>query len=231
MQQVKEVVAHLKSISTPAHLQGMQRFGIDSTHALGVTIPQLRSVAKKIKINHTLALELWQTGVHEARILASMIDDPAQVTAKQIDSWVKDFNSWDLCDQVCGNLFDRTTHVTDKVKKFSTSKHEYVKRAAFTIMAEYAVHNKTAPDKVFIAWLKIIEREAGDDRNFVAKAVNWALRGIGKRNKALNVEALKIAKNILAQNTKTAKWVATNAIKELESEAVQKKLSGKKEVE
>lgn len=227
-QAVDEILAHLKSISAPAHLQGMQRFGIDITHAIGVSIPQLRAIAKNIKSNHGLALALWQTGIHEARILASMVDDPAQVTSKQIDNWVKDFNSWDLCDQVCGNLFDRTPHVISKVKKFSTSKHEYVKRAAFTMMAGYAVHNKTAPDNVFIKWLIIIEQEAGDERNFVTKAVNWALRGIGKRNKALNAEALKTAGNIFTQNTKTARWVASNAIKELESEAVQKKLSIKK---
>lgn len=219
-----EIITYLKSISKPAHLQGMQKFGINSARALGVSIPQLRAVAKKIKTNHILALELWKTGVHEARILASMISDPAQVTAGQIDSWVKDFDSWDLCDQVCGNLFDRTVHVIDKVEKYSASKKEFVKRAAFTIMAEYAVHNKTAPDKVFINWLKIIEREAGDERNFVTKAVNWALRGIGKRNKTLNAEALKAAKNILTQNTKPAKWVASNAIKELESEPVKKKV-------
>lgn len=224
MQTADEVITHLKSISTHAHLQGMQKFGIDSTHAIGVSIPQLRAVAKKIKVNHTLALELWKTGVHEARILASMIDDPAQVTGKQIDSWVKDFNSWDLCDQVCGNLFDRTPHVVDKVTKYSTNKKEFIKRAAFTIMAEYAVHNKTAPDKIFIEWLTIVEREACDERNFVSKAVNWALRGIGKRNRALNAEALKTAKSILAQNAKAAKWVALNAIKELESEAVKKKV-------
>lgn len=223
----EEIVAYLKAISNPAHLQGMRKFGIDSTYALGVTIPQLRAVAKQVKTNHPLALQLWKTGIHEARILASMIDDPALVTGKQIDSWVKDFNSWDLCDQVCGNLFDRTAHVMDKVAKFSTSKKEFIKRAAFTIMAGYAVHNKTAPDKVFTGWLTIIEREAGDERNFVSKAINWALRGIGKRNKALNTEALKTAKSILIQNTRAAKWVAANAIRELESEAVGKKLSSR----
>jgi 3-methyladenine DNA glycosylase AlkD len=195
----------------------MQRFGIDTSHALGIPIPVLRGLAKKIGRDHSLALELWKTNIHEARILASMIDDPAQVTSVQINAWVKDFNSWDICDQVCGNLFDRTPFVLAKINQFSKRRQEFVKRAAFTLMAEYATHNKTAADGVFLSFLPIIEREAWDERNFVKKAVNWALRGIGKRNKALRKEAIQTAKRILQQESKAAKWVAKNALQELEA--------------
>jgi len=223
MQTVEEVIKALNEVSAAHRVAGMKRFGIDTTHAIGVSIPLLRGMAKKIKKNHALALGLWATGMHEARILASMIDDPAMVTPSQINAWAKDFNSWDLCDQVCGNLFDRTPYAVDKAKEFSHSKKEYVKRTAFTLMAEYAVHNKKAGDKIFIEFLTIIEREAYDGRNFVTKAVNWALRGIGKRNKALHAEAIVTAKRILQQDSKAAKWVASNALKELEGEAVKKK--------
>lgn len=225
MQTSNDIIAELKKVAVPANLEGMKRFGIDTTQAIGVSIPALRAIAKKIKYNHTLALQLWNTGIHEARILASMVDDPELVTTKQINEWVKDFNSWDLCDQVCGNLFDRTKHVAASIKKFSNSKQEFIKRTAFTLMAEYAVHNKSAGDEEFIAYLSIIEREAYDNRNFVTKAINWALRGIGKRNKTLHAEAIKTAKQILMQGTREAKWVASNALKELEGEAVIKKIN------
>jgi 3-methyladenine DNA glycosylase AlkD len=212
-----DVINELRTAANPANLAGMQRFGIDTTHAFGIPIPVLRTLAKKIKRNHPLALELWQTGFHEARILASMIDDPALVTAAQIDTWTSDFNSWDVCDQVCGNLFDRTPFAIAKIKQFSKSKHTFVKRAAFTLMAAYATHDKKAPDSVFIDFFPIIEREAWDERNFVKKAVNWALRGTGKRNPALRKEAILCARRILLQDTKAARWIARDALRELEA--------------
>lgn len=217
MQTTQEIIEALHAASIPANLAGMQRFGIDTAHALGIPIPTLRALAKKLKKNHPLALELWETNIHEARILASMIDDPAQVTSKQFDIWAKDFNSWDVCDQVCGNLFDQTPFVLNKIKEFSNSKHEFVKRAAFTLMAAYATHNKTADNEVFMEFLQIIEREAWDDRNFVKKAVNWALRGTGKRNGSLCKQAILCANRILLQDSKAAKWIAKNALKELEA--------------
>jgi 3-methyladenine DNA glycosylase AlkD len=220
MQTIQEILAALHKASIPANLAGMQRFGIDTTHALGIPIPALRALAKKIKTNHELALELWKTNIHEARILASMIDDPAQVTSAQIDVWAKDFNSWDICDQVCGNLFDRTPFVMTKIKTFSKSKHEFIKRAAFSLMAEFAVHKKTAGDDVFMEFFPIIEREAWDDRNFVKKAVNWALRGTGKRNSRLHKQAIDCAKRILLQDSKAAKWIAKDALRELENRVV-----------
>lgn len=224
MELVDEIIAALKKASVPANLAGMKRFGIDVTHALGIPIPVLRTIAKKYKKNHSLALSLWETGVHEARILASMIDDPEEVTTSQINAWLKDFNSWDICDQVCGNLFDKTRFAIAKAKEFSRSRQEFIKRAAFSLMAEYTAHNKIAGNEIFLSFLPIIEREAWDDRNFVKKAVNWALRVIGKRNKELHTEALKTAYRVLQQDSRSAKWIAKNAIQELEGEAVKRKL-------
>lgn len=214
---VREIIDLLKDKAEPAYLAGMQRFGIDATHAIGVKLPELRKLAKIIGKDHALALELWDTGLHEARMLASMIDDPAEVTEQQIDNWTKDFYSWDLCDQVCGNLFDRTPFAIAKAIEFSAREEEFVKRAGFVLMAEYAVHHKKAPDETFLRLLPIMEREAWDNRNFVKKAVNWALRQIGKRNNILKMAAIQTAHNILKQNHKSAKWIATNALNELTS--------------
>jgi 3-methyladenine DNA glycosylase AlkD len=211
----EEVIKLIKEKSTPAYLSGMARFGIDSSKALGTPLPELRKIAKSIKKDHELALALWDTGIHEARIIASLVDDPAMVTPAQMDSWTNDFYSWDLCDQVCGNLFDRTPYVIEKALEYSLREEEFVKRTGFVLMAEYAVHHKTASDDIFIQFLPIIEREAWDNRNFVKKAVNWALRQIGKRNGALRPIAIACANNILQQNSKAAKWIATNALKEL----------------
>lgn len=210
-----EVIVELKKQSDLASLEGMRRFGIDTSKALGVKIPALRELARRIKRDHTLALALWQTDIHEARILASMIDDPGLVTIRQISEWVKDFNSWDLCDQVCGNLFDKTKHAVDCTFIFTESKKEFIKRAGFVLMAEYAVHDKIAPDKVFIDFLPVIEKHAGDERNFVKKAVNWALRQIGKRNAALRIKAIETADRIHLQDSSTAKWIAKDALREL----------------
>jgi len=212
-----EVLTLLKQKSNPGYLAGMKRFGINCDHALGIPIPELRKLAKGIKSDHHLALALWKTNLHEARIFASLIDDPALVTEEQINNWVRDFNSWDICDQVCGNLFDRTPFAIKKAIEFSSSEAEFIKRAGFVLMAEYAVHNKTANDEIFIDLLPFIEREACDERNFVKKAANWALRQIGKRNKNLRDHAIETASRILAQNSKSASWIATNAINELKS--------------
>lgn len=212
---VQEIIDFLKDKADAAYLAGMQRFRIDNTNAIGVRLPELRKLAKTIKKDHQLALDLWDTGVHEARLLASLIDDPALVTEEQIDNWTKDFYSWDICDQICGNLFDRTPFVMTKALEFSTHEAEFIKRAGFVLMAEYAVHNKKAGNESFIALMPIIEREAWDNRNFVKKAVNWALRQIGKRNDVLKAIAIQTAQNILKQDHKAAKWIASNALAEL----------------
>ncbi|NOW97640.1 DNA alkylation repair protein [Mucilaginibacter sp. SG564] len=215
MEDVDEVIGFLKEKADAAYLVGMQRYGIDNTKAIGVRLPELRKLAKAIKKDHQLALDLWATGLHEARLLASLIDDPAQVTQEQIDNWTKDFYSWDLCDQVCGNLFDRTPFAMSKALEFSTNEAEFIKRAGFVLMAEYAVHDKKAVNEVFIALMPVIEREAWDNRNFVKKAVNWALRQIGKRNDVLRMIAIQTARNISKQEHKAAKWTASNALAEL----------------
>ncbi len=212
---VIEVINLLKDKADTNHHKGMLRFGVDNKKALGIKIPEVRKLAKLIKKDHQLAQQLWDTDIHEARILASMIDDPAQVTLEQIDAWIRDFKTWDVCDQVCGNLFDRTPYAVDKALEFSNHEEEFIKRAGFVLMAEMAVHAKKADDLVFIQFFPIIEREAWDDRNFVKKAVNWALRQIGKRNKTLLPLAIQCAERILQQDIKAAKWIAGDALKEL----------------
>lgn len=218
------LIEKLKSLSDPRALAGMARFGINPKNTYGVSIPVLRKMAKQTGQNHPLALKLWNSGIHEARILAGMIDVPEEVNERQMEKWVKDFDSWDVCDQVCSNLFDQTKFAYKKAMDWSQRGEEFVKRAGFVLMAALAVHDKDASDKEFIKFLPIIKREALDERNFVKKAVNWALRQIGKRSLPLNQMAVKTAKEIQRINSKSAKWIASDAIRELTSEAVQKRL-------
>ncbi len=209
-----EIIAHLRTLANPANVAGMARYGINSSDALGVSMPVLRQMARQHKRNHALALELWQSGIHEARIMAALVDDPKQVTARQMENWVRDFASWDVCDQVCSNLFDKTPFAHAKILAWTQSPDEYVKRAGFVLIAALAVHDKAAPDALFLGLLPVIEREAHDDRNFVRKAVNWALRQIGKRNGRLAPAAIATAHRILAQDTKPARWIARDALRE-----------------
>lgn len=211
---IEDVIAALEQYASPAHREGMARFGIDNSSALGVAVPNIRKVAKLIGMNQELSLKLWESSVHEVKLLAAMTGDPAMITPQQMDTWVNGFYSWDICDTVCA-LFDRTPYVIEKALEYSLSEKEFVKRAGFALMAEYAVHDKKAPDEVFVQFFPVIEREAWDDRNFVKKAINWALRQIGKRNDALKPLAIATAQRILAQNTKAARWIATNALAEL----------------
>ena len=220
-----EIIKKLKSLSNPKNVAGMARFGINSQKTLGVNVPVLRQMAKEIGKNHQLALQLWDSGYHEARILAGFIDETEKVTEKQMEKWAKDFDSWDICDQTCSSLFDKTDFVWQKIEELTKRKEEFVKRTGFTLMACLAVHDKKAQDKDFIKLLLMIKREATDERNFVKKAVNWALRQIGKRNKNLNKEAIKVAQEILKIDNKTAKWIAADALRELTSSSVQKRLS------
>lgn len=220
-----EIIEKLKSLSNPKNVEGMARFGINPKNTYGISIPDLRKTAKKIGKNHEIAQQLWKSNIHEAKILASMIDDPKMITEKQMGNWVKDFDSWDVCDQVCMNLFDKTKFAYSKINEWSKRNDEFIKRAGFALIACMAVHNKDIEDKDFIKLLSIIKRESTDDRNFVKKAVNWALRQIGKRNINLNKEAIKTAKEIQKIDSKTAKWIASDALKELTSQAVQKRLN------
>jgi len=220
----EEIIRKLKSYSNPKNVTGMAKFGINPKNTLGISIPILRQLAKEIGKNHSLALQLWDSGIHEARILAGFIDNPKEVTEKQLESWVKDFDSWDVCDQVCMNLFDRTAYAFQKAVEWSKSDKEFVKRAGFTMMASLAFHDKKATDEKLLQFLPIIKREATDERNFIKKAVNWALRQIGKRNSSLNRQAINTAKEILTLDTKVSKWIASDALRELISESVQKRL-------
>jgi 3-methyladenine DNA glycosylase AlkD len=211
---------------------GMARYGINVADALGVSVPELRRLAKALGTDHDLALALWDTGNHEARLLAGMVDDPASVTTAQMDEWAAAFDSWDVCDQVTSNLFDRTPFAYDKVHEWSAADDEWVKRAAFATAAALAVQDKRAPDERFLAILELVRREAGDGRNFVNKAVNWALRNIGKRNAALHAAALETAAAILTEAetlaavdrhdpvARSARWVARDALRELRSDKV-----------
>lgn len=219
----QKILKKLKLLANPKNTKGMARFGINTENALGVPIPFLRDLAKKTGKNHKLAQDLWSSGIHEARILASMIDDFKLVAEKQMEKWVKDFNSWDVCDQVCMNLFDKTPFAVKKAKSWTKSSRKFVKRAGFALMASLAVHDKKMKDGQFREFFILIEKESKDERNFVKKAVNWALRQIGKRNKNLNRQAVKIAKKIQKINLKSAKWIANNALKELQEEAIQKR--------
>ena len=222
-----DVLKKLKGLSDPKAVEGMARFGINPENTFGVSIPNLRKIAKETGIDHALAQQLWASGIHEARILASMVDDPKRTTEEQMESWVKDFDSWDVCDGCCMNLFEKTGVAYQKAVEWSANDKEFIKRAGFVLMARMAVSDKRADDKQFELFFPIIKREASDNRNFVKKAVNWALRQIGKRNLNLNGKALATAKEIQEIDSKSARWVATDAIRELTSQAVVARLQAK----
>ncbi len=224
MVSVEKVLEKLKEKASPDKLEGMARFGIAVEQRLGVTVPDMRKLAKELGKNHELALELWSTGIDEAKIVAGMIADPNKLTADQMDDWVKGLNSWDVCDQVCMNLFDKSPLAWGKIYDWSIREEEFVKRAAFALIACLAWHDKTMHDEKFIELFPVIVRGATDSRNFVKKAVNWALRHIGKRNLYLNKAAIDTAKAIQQLDSKAARWIASDAIRELESEAVQARL-------
>jgi 3-methyladenine DNA glycosylase AlkD len=210
----KEIIREMRALANPANREGMSRFGIDASSALGLTVPQIRAIARRAGRSQPLAEELWATGIHEARVLASMVGDPQTITRSTMDRWTRDFNSWDVCDSCCCNLFDRTPYAWAKIGKWAGNKREYVRRAAFATLAGIAVHDKTAIDQLFLDSLDLIENYAFDDRNFVRKAVNWALRNIGKRNANLLPAAIACAERIRAQGSRPARWIAADALRE-----------------
>jgi 3-methyladenine DNA glycosylase AlkD len=226
--QTSSILRRLQSLGDPKAVEGIARFGITTKKVFGVSTPDLRKMAKEIGKNHDLAQELWSTGILEARAIAALIDEPRKVTEKQMELWVRDFDNWAACDGCCMNLFDKTSFAWKKVVEWSKRKREYEKRAAFALMAVLAVHDKEAEDKQFLSVLPIIKREATDERNFVKKAVNWALRQIGKRNLALNKKAIQTAKEIQRLDSKSARWIAADALRELTSVAVQQRLARKR---
>jgi 3-methyladenine DNA glycosylase AlkD len=219
-----EILERLKALSNPEAVQGMARYGINPENTYGVSIPNLRAIARETGRNHLLAQQLWASGIHEARILAGMIDDPKIVSEEQIGRWVKDFDSWDVCDQSCMNLFEKTEFAYRKAVDWSRREEEYVKRAGFVMMARLAVSDKKADDAQFEKFFPLIREGAADDRNFVKKAVNWALRQIGKRNHSLNLKAIEVARDISKMDSRSARWIASDALRELTGEAVQERL-------
>jgi len=218
------VVRELRSRGDARAVEGMKRFGIAGNAVLGVSVPELRALAKKAGRSHELALELWETEIHEARIVAALVDEPEKVTAEQMDRWAGEFDSWDICDACCGNLFDKTKFAHAKALEWSGADSEFVKRAGFSMMAELAVHDKSAKDAKFVRFFPSIRKGSTDERNFVRKAVNWALRQIGKRNALLNKRAIAVAGEIWKLDSKSARWVAADALRELKSPRVTKRL-------
>ena len=238
----KEIIKKLESLKNPKNVEGMARFGIrPKTKVFGVSMSEIRKTAKIIGKNHDLALKLWDSKIHEAKILASIIDDPEELTESQMEKWARGFDSWDVCDQTCMNLFSKAIilekarapvatgarasvqikNLSALIFDFAKRKEEFVKRTAFALIAALAVHDKRSKDKDFTKFFPLIEKASIDERNFVKKAVNWALRQIGKRNKKLNKEAIKLAKKIQKFNSKSAVWIANDAIRELTSKSMQ----------
>jgi 3-methyladenine DNA glycosylase AlkD len=222
--QANDVIARLEALESPNDREGMARYGIRPGRALGINLVKLRAIAKEIGRNHDLALELWASGIHEARILATIIDDPQLVSRAQMESWVQNFDSWDLCDQACMNLFWRTEEGVEMANEWAGREEEFVKRASFALMARFATKRSKASDELLESFLPVIEKAADDDRNFVRKAVNWALRGIGKRNAHLNALAIECAERIRARDTKSSRWIANDALRELTSDKVRARL-------
>lgn len=212
-----EVIEKLHSLSNRGNIEKMKRFGINANNALGISIPDLRKIARRIGKDNTIAIKLFDSEIHEAKILATMISSPKLITSDQMNRWVNKFNSWDICDQCCGNLFVKTPLAYQKAIEWSKSNKEFVKRAGYVMMAELAIHDKVAQDSSFIHFFDIIKQGSTDERNFVKKSVNWALRQIGKRNIKLNKLAIKTAEEIKDMDSKSAKWIATDALRELKS--------------
>jgi 3-methyladenine DNA glycosylase AlkD len=214
----------LEQHARPDQLAGMARFGINPERRLGLSMPAMRTISKALGRDHELALALWSTGIPDAQIVAGMVAEPAKLTTQQMDEWAASFQSWDVCDQVCGSAFKASPLAWSKVSEWAPRDKEFVRRAAFASLATLAVHDKGAADERFSAALTLVEEASGDERNFVKKAVNWALRNIGKRNSALNAAAVDAAHRIKQQGTRPARWIAADALRELTSEAVQTRL-------
>jgi 3-methyladenine DNA glycosylase AlkD len=208
----------------PSRLDGMARYGIRTDRAVGVTVTELRRLARDLRPDHDLAAALWTSGVHEARILASLVDDPGLVTEAQMDAWVSDLDSWDVCDGLCGNLFDRTPFALDRAVAWAGREPEFERRAGFALMAWASVHRKDLPDGAFAALLPTIREASTDDRTYVKKAVSWALRSIGKRSPGLNAEAIRTAEQIGRTDARSGRWIARDVLRELRSDAVQARL-------
>ena len=220
----RDVLATLKRLGSKRNRDGMARYGIVAPKVFGVSVGTLRGIGKRLGRDHELAAALWDTGWYEARMLAAFVDDAADVTSGQMDRWARDFDNWAICDTICFHLFDHTTHAWRKVEQWSGRRDEFVKRAAFALLASLSVHDKGAEDQLFVRGLRLIEKAATDERNFVKKAVNWALRSIGKRNPALNAASIAVAKRLSDSSNAAARWVGKDAYRELTSAPVTRRL-------
>jgi len=213
----QSILTKLKKLSDPKVLECMSRYGINTSKALGVPIPKIRFLAKEIGKNHELALDLWDIDFHETKFLASMIDDPKMLTSQQMENWVRDFDSWDVCDQTCNNLFRKSPLAYNKSFDWCKRDEEFVKRAGYVLIAVLAVHDKTRNDEDFLNFMPVIYNGSRDERIYVKKAVNWALRQIGKRSLILNKKAIECAIDISKMDFKSSRWIATDALRELKN--------------
>lgn len=226
MASVEEIVTRLKAKARPAQVEGMARYGMTAEQRLGVSVPDMRKIAREAGHDHQLALGLWKTGIPEARIVAAMVDRPEELTEEQMEEWVVGMNSWDVCDQVCMNLFETSPLAWKKIVDWSARDEEYVRRAAYALIACLAWHDKGAADEEFIRLFPVMKQGVTDERNYVKKAVSWALRNVGKRNRNLNRAVVEVAAEIGRVDSRAARWIASDVMKELTSEAVQRRLEG-----
>jgi 3-methyladenine DNA glycosylase AlkD len=222
--QLDALLTRLRTQANARNVAGMARFGIVGEGRLGISMPALRTIARETGKNHRLALQLWRTRTPEARIVASMVAEPEKMTAQQAEQWAGSFDSWDVCDQTCLNLFVKSPLAWTLARQWARREDEFVRRAAFSLVACLAVHDKDADDKKFVAALKLVKAASMDERNFVRKAVNWALRGIGKRNRVLHAAALDTARKLQASTSRSARWIAADAIRELENPEIQRRI-------
>ena len=223
-----DIMQKLKDLSDPVAVEEMARFGINPGNAFGVSITVLQKMAREIGRDHALAEKLWASAVREARVVACYVEQPEMVTEAQMERWAQDFNSWDICDVCCSYLLDKTEWAYAKAVEWTSRQEEFVKRAGFVLMAALSVHDKRASDEDFVKFLPFLVKGSSDDRNYVKKAVNWALRQIGKRNLALNKLAVETAQEIKQLNLRSARWIASDALRELTSQKVQTRLKNKK---
>ena len=225
--QVERALAWLRRRGNAHDREGMARYGIKATKVFGVSVNAIQKLAKELGPSHELAAALWETGWYEARLLAAFVDEPARVTAPQMDRWVRDFENWADCDTVCFKLFDRTPHAFRKVEQWADRREEFVKRAAFALLASLALHDRTSGDEPFLKGLRLIERAAGDDRNFVKKGVNWALRAIGGRSADLNTAAVAVARRLADSPAPAPRWVGKDALRALTGPATLRRLAAR----
>jgi 3-methyladenine DNA glycosylase AlkD len=226
--QVRDALAWLKRRGTRRDREGMARYGIVADKVFGVSVANIQRLARRLGRDHDLAAALWETGWYEARMLCAFVDEPARVTAAQMDRWAADFDNWAICDTLCFHLFDRTPHAWRKVERWSRRREEFVKRAAFALLASLGLHDKETGDEPFQRSLALIERGAADERNFVKKGVSWALRAVGRRNPALNAAAVDAARRLAESDRPSARWIGKDALRELTGPVVRRQLAARR---